>query len=119
MSLALCNGKVTLPHGEWPRFAVRAGANGDADGSGTPIGAVIIGAYADRAGRKAALTLTIMLMAVGTAVVAFTPGYNTIGIAAPILLIAGRLIQGFSCGGEVGPRPAICSKPRSRISARR
>jgi MFS family permease len=68
-----------------------------------PIGAVIIGAYADRAGRKAALTLTIMLMAVGTAVVALTPGYNTIGIAAPILLVVGRLIQGFSCGGEVGP----------------
>lgn len=68
-----------------------------------PIGAVIIGAYADRAGRKAAMTLTIMLMAVGTAVVALTPGYNTIGIAAPILLVIGRLIQGFSCGGEVGP----------------
>jgi MFS family permease len=68
-----------------------------------PIGAVIIGAYADRAGRKAAMTLTIMLMAVGTAVVAFTPAYATIGIAAPILLIVGRLIQGFSCGGEVGP----------------
>jgi MFS family permease len=68
-----------------------------------PIGAVIIGAYADRAGRKAAMTLTIMLMAVGTAVVALTPGYHTIGIAAPILLVIGRLIQGFSCGGEVGP----------------
>ncbi|MBL8781494.1 MAG: MFS transporter [Alphaproteobacteria bacterium] len=68
-----------------------------------PIGAVIIGAYADRVGRKAAMTFTIMLMAVGTAIVAFTPGYATIGIAAPILLIVGRLIQGFSCGGEVGP----------------
>lgn len=68
-----------------------------------PIGAVIIGAYADRAGRKAAMTFTIMLMALGTAIVAFTPGYNTIGIAAPILLVVGRLIQGFSCGGEVGP----------------
>jgi MFS family permease len=68
-----------------------------------PIGAVIIGAYADRAGRKAAMTLTIIMMAVGTAVVALTPGYHTIGIAAPILLVIGRLIQGFSCGGEVGP----------------
>jgi MFS family permease len=68
-----------------------------------PIGAVIIGAYADRAGRKAAMTFTIMLMALGTAIVALTPGYNTIGIAAPILLVVGRLIQGFSCGGEVGP----------------
>lgn len=68
-----------------------------------PIGAFVIGAYADRAGRKAALTLTILLMAVGTAIVALTPSYATIGIAAPILLVIGRLVQGFSCGGEVGP----------------
>lgn len=68
-----------------------------------PIGAAVIGAYADRAGRKAAMTLTILLMAFGTAMVAFTPGYAEIGIAAPLLLIAARLIQGFSCGGEVGP----------------
>lgn len=68
-----------------------------------PIGAFVIGAYADRAGRKAAMTLTIMLMALGTGVVALTPPYAAIGIAAPILLVVGRLIQGFSCGGEVGP----------------
>src|SRR5262245_25166883 len=68
-----------------------------------PIGAAVIGAYADRAGRKAAMTLTIMLMAFGTGMVAFTPSYADIGLAAPILLIVARLIQGFSCGGEVGP----------------
>jgi len=68
-----------------------------------PIGAAVIGAYADRAGRKAAMTLTILLMALGTGMVAFTPGYAEIGIWAPLLLIAARLIQGFSCGGEVGP----------------
>lgn len=68
-----------------------------------PIGAFVIGAYADYAGRKAAMTLTIMLMALGTAVVALTPSYAAIGVAAPILLIVGRLVQGFSCGGEVGP----------------
>lgn len=67
-----------------------------------PIGAVVIGAYGDRAGRKAAMTLTIMLMALGTGIVALTPSYAQIGIWAPILLIVGRLIQGFSCGGEVG-----------------
>ena len=67
-----------------------------------PIGAAVIGAYGDRAGRKAAMTLTIMLMAAGTAIVALTPSYASIGIAAPILLIVGRLVQGFSCGGEVG-----------------
>jgi MFS family permease len=67
-----------------------------------PIGAVVIGAYGDRAGRKAAMTLTIMLMALGTGIVALTPSYAQIGIWAPILLILGRLVQGFSCGGEVG-----------------
>ena len=69
----------------------------------TRLGAVVIGAYADRAGRRAALTLTLMLMALGSAVVAFTPSYAQIGIAAPIILVIARLIQGFSCGGEVGP----------------
>lgn len=68
-----------------------------------PIGAAVIGAYADRAGRKAAMTLTIMLMALGTAMVALTPGYNVLGFWAPVVLVIGRLIQGFSCGGEVGP----------------
>lgn len=68
-----------------------------------PLGAAIIGAYADRAGRKAALTFTLFLMAIGTAIMAFTPGYAQIGIAAPVLLVIGRLIQGFSAGGEVGP----------------
>ncbi|MCE9521588.1 MAG: MFS transporter [Alphaproteobacteria bacterium] len=68
-----------------------------------PIGAAVIGAYADRVGRKAAMTLTIGLMALGTGLVALTPGYAQIGWAAPIILIVARLIQGFSCGGEVGP----------------
>lgn len=71
-----------------------------------PLGAAVIGAYADRVGRKAALTLTLMLMAVGSAVVGLTPSYATIGIWAPITLLAGRLLQGFSCGGEVGPATA-------------
>jgi MFS family permease len=67
-----------------------------------PLGAIVIGAYGDRAGRKAAMTLTIMLMALGTGIVALTPSYAQIGVWAPIILIVGRLIQGFSCGGEVG-----------------
>lgn len=68
-----------------------------------PLGAAVLGAYADRVGRKASMTLTILLMAFGTGMLALTPGYDTIGIAAPILLVLARLIQGFSCGGEVGP----------------
>ncbi|MGV2290441.1 MFS transporter [Trinickia sp. YCB016] len=68
-----------------------------------PIGGVVIGAYADRAGRKAALSLTIAMMAAGTAILAFTPSYAAIGMAAPVLVVIGRLLQGFSAGGEMGP----------------
>jgi MHS family proline/betaine transporter-like MFS transporter len=67
-----------------------------------PLGGIVLGAVADRVGRKSALTLTISLMAVGIAFVAFSPTYQSIGIAAPILMLVGRLIQGFSAGGEVG-----------------
>ena len=67
-----------------------------------PIGAIVIGAYTDRAGRKAGLTLSIMLMVIGTTMTALTPGYATIGLAAPILILLARLLQGFSVGGEFG-----------------
>ncbi|WP_233857873.1 MFS transporter [Paraburkholderia sp. HD33-4] len=67
-----------------------------------PIGGVVIGAYADRRGRKAAMTLTILMMALGTATIGLAPTYAQIGVAAPLLIVAGRLIQGFSAGGEVG-----------------
>jgi len=68
-----------------------------------PLGAAVIGAYSDKVGRRAALTLTLMLMALGSGLVAFTPSYAQIGLMAPIILVTARLIQGFSCGGEVGP----------------
>ena len=67
-----------------------------------PLGALLIGSYGDKAGRKAALTLTIWLMAAGTALIAFAPTYASVGIAAPLVLLTGRLLQGFSAGGEVG-----------------
>jgi MHS family proline/betaine transporter-like MFS transporter len=67
-----------------------------------PLGGIVIGAYADRAGRKKALTLTISLMALGCAMIAFTPTYAVIGVAAPAVIVLARLIQGFSAGGEVG-----------------
>ena len=68
-----------------------------------PVGAAVIGAYADRVGRRAALTVTLLMMAVGSAIVGLTPTYTSIGIWAPVMLLVGRLVQGFSCGGEVGP----------------
>ncbi|WP_322021333.1 MULTISPECIES: MFS transporter [unclassified Burkholderia] len=67
-----------------------------------PAGSVIIGGYADRHGRRAAMTLTIGLMVFGTALIGCTPVYSQIGIVAPILIVAGRLLQGLSAGGEVG-----------------
>src|SRR5207244_6801938 len=67
-----------------------------------PLGAIVVGSYTDRAGRKAGLLLSIALMMVGTTLMALTPGYATIGIAAPILITLARLLQGFSVGGEFG-----------------
>jgi MHS family proline/betaine transporter-like MFS transporter len=72
-----------------------------------PLGAIVIGAYADRAGRKAALTLSILLMTLGTALMAFLPGYATIGLAAPVMVLVARLMQGFSVGGEFGSATAF------------
>ena len=72
-----------------------------------PIGGAILGAYADRAGRKAALTLTILVMGLGTGMIGFLPGYDRIGIAAPLLLVVARLLQGFSAGGEIGSSIAL------------
>jgi MFS family permease len=68
-----------------------------------PLGGIVIGAYADRAGRKPAMTLTIWLMAIGSAAIGILPTYDQIGVAAPILLVLARLLQGFSTGGEMGP----------------
>jgi MFS family permease len=72
-----------------------------------PLGAVYIGDFTDRVGRKPAMMLTISLMAIGTSMVALTPGYATIGIAAPIVVVLARLIQGFALGGDVGPATAF------------
>jgi MHS family proline/betaine transporter-like MFS transporter len=72
-----------------------------------PLGAIVIGAYADRAGRKPALILSAGLMMLGTGITAILPGYDTIGLAAPALLVVARMIQGFSAGGEFGSATAM------------
>jgi MHS family proline/betaine transporter-like MFS transporter len=72
-----------------------------------PLGAVLIGIHGDRSGRKAALTLTILIMAGGTLIIALAPSYASIGIGAPLLLLAGRILQGFSAGGEIGSATAF------------
>jgi MFS family permease len=82
-----------------------------------PLGGVLIGAYADRAGRRPALVLTISLMTVGSLALALTPGYAKIGLLAPLILIVARLVQGLALGGEVGPATALlleCAPPGHR-----
>ncbi|WP_454735333.1 tricarballylate/proton symporter TcuC [Cupriavidus necator] len=67
-----------------------------------PLGAIVLGAYIDRHGRRKGLIMTLVLMALGTLLIACVPGYATIGVAAPLLVLAGRLLQGFSAGVELG-----------------
>ena len=72
-----------------------------------PLGGLIIGGYADRRGRKPAMILTFTMMGVAMTGLALTPSYATIGMAAPVLAVLFRLIQGFALGGEVGPNIAF------------
>lgn len=72
-----------------------------------PLGALVLGSYADRHGRKKALLLSINLMMLGGAMITLMPGYAAIGLAAPLLILAARLIQGFSAGGEFGSSTAF------------
>ncbi|MCO8167813.1 MFS transporter [Pseudomonas sp. 21LCFQ02] len=67
-----------------------------------PLGAIFLGAYIDRHGRRKGLLITLGLMAMGTLLIACVPGYNSIGLAAPLLVLLGRLLQGFSAGVELG-----------------
>jgi MHS family citrate/tricarballylate:H+ symporter-like MFS transporter len=67
-----------------------------------PLGAIILGAYVDQIGRRKGLILTLTIMASGTILIAFVPGYETIGLLAPALVLVGRLLQGFSAGVELG-----------------
>ena len=72
-----------------------------------PLGAIVLGAYADKHGRKASLLMSISLMMIGGLIIVVTPSYGTIGMAAPLLILAARLIQGFSAGGEFGSSTAF------------
>ena len=79
-----------------------------------PIGAWLMGVYADRHGRKSGLTLSVALMCAGSLLIGVTPGYETIGVAAPILLVLARLMQGLSIGGEYGASATYLSEMAGR-----
>ena len=88
-----------------------------------PVGAIFLGAYGDRKGRKSALTLSILLMTIGTGLMTIMPDYGSVGLAAPVLVIAARLLQGFSVGGEfasssrASARSPKCSSIRQSSAA--
>src|ERR1700756_897013 len=67
-----------------------------------PLGAIFLGAYVDQVGRRQGLIVTLSIMAMGTILIAFVPSYATIGLVAPLLVLIGRLLQGFSAGVELG-----------------
>ena len=75
-----------------------------------PIGGWLMGIYADRKGRKAALLASVLLMCFGSLIIALTPSYETIGVAAPVLLVIARLLQGLSVGGEYGTSATYLSE---------
>ncbi len=79
-----------------------------------PIGAWLMGIYADRHGRKNALTLSVTLMCAGSLMIAFIPGYASIGVAAPVLLVIARMLQGLSVGGEYGASAVYLSEMAGR-----
>lgn len=72
-----------------------------------PLGGLLIGTYADKKGRRAAMILTVTLITIGTLGLAATPSYESIGIAAPIIVLLARLVQGLALGGEVGPASSM------------
>ena len=75
-----------------------------------PIGGWVMGSFADKKGRKTALTLSVLLMSAGSLIVAMVPGYKQIGVAAPIVLVIARVIQGLSVGGEYGTSATYLSE---------
>src|SRR5271170_2083192 len=77
-----------------------------------PVGAIFLGAYGDRKGRKSALTLSILLMTIGTGLMTIMPSYASLGLLAPALVIAARLLQGFSVGGEFASSTAFMVEHR-------
>ena len=79
-----------------------------------PLGGWLLGRYADRHGRRSALMLSVLMMCAGSLIIAFTPGYATIGVAAPALLLIARLLQGLSVGGEYGTSATYLSEMATR-----
>ncbi len=104
---AIVIGKQFFPTGdEWSSLMLSAGTFGISYVM-RPLGSLLLGAYADRAGRRAALTVSITLMMIGSAIITFVPNYAAIGLWAPGIVVFARLLQGLSTGGEFGAATAF------------
>jgi MHS family alpha-ketoglutarate permease-like MFS transporter len=102
--------KVFFPQGDKTAQLLNAAAIFAVGFLMRPIGGWLLGRYADRHGRKAALTLSVLSMGAGSLIIALTPGFKTIGVAAPLLLLVARLVQGLSVGGEYGASATYLSE---------
>ena len=109
-AFALYFAKVFFPAGDKTAQLLNAAAFFAVGFLMRPIGGWLLGRYADRHGRKAALTLSVLSMGAGSLIIAVTPGFKTIGVAAPLLLLLARLIQGLSVGGEYGASATYLSE---------
>jgi MHS family alpha-ketoglutarate permease-like MFS transporter len=113
-SFSLYFAKTFFPRGDQTSQLLQAAAVFAVGFLARPLGAWIMGVYADRAGRKAALVASVALMCLGSLAVAATPGYTAIGAAAPAILIVARLVQGLSVGGEYGASATYMSEMAGR-----
>ncbi|MEO8811603.1 MAG: MFS transporter [Caulobacteraceae bacterium] len=109
-SFSLYFAKVFFPGGDQTAQLLQTAAVFAVGFFARPLGAWIMGLYADRRGRKAALVASVALMCLGSLIVAVVPGYATIGAAAPAILTLARLIQGLSVGGEYGASATYMSE---------
>ncbi|OYX68807.1 MAG: alpha-ketoglutarate permease [Caulobacter sp. 32-67-35] len=102
--------KVFFPEGDQTAQFMKTAAVFAVGFLARPVGAWLMGLYADRAGRRAALTLAVGLMSLGSLIIAITPGFAQIGAAAPAILLAARILQGLSVGGEYGASATYMSE---------
>jgi MHS family alpha-ketoglutarate permease-like MFS transporter len=113
-AFALYFAKVFFPAGSQTAQLLNAAAVFAVGFLMRPVGGWLMGKYADRRGRRAALSVSVLLMSVGSLLIAVTPGYGTIGVVAPTLLVFARLLQGLSVGGEYGASATYLSEMAGR-----
>jgi MHS family alpha-ketoglutarate permease-like MFS transporter len=106
--------KVFFPKGDQTAQLLNAAAVFAVGFFARPVGAWLMGMYADRKGRKASMLLSVTLMCAGSLAIAICPGYAAIGVAAPVLLVLARLVQGLSLGGEYGTSSTYLSEMAGR-----